>query len=94
MRQGNEIRRDHEHRGAVVLGANFGNHLHAPQFLPPFVEFVVADRRDGETHRVHRLNRRFVVKECGEEGRRAHEIPCGDYDGIRVLRQCAGQVRG
>src|ERR1700761_380387 len=31
MRQGYEIGRNHDHRGAVVLGSHFRNHLHAPQ---------------------------------------------------------------
>src|SRR5215472_13981672 len=31
LRERHDIRRDHEHRGAVVLGTDLGDHLHAPQ---------------------------------------------------------------
>ena len=58
--------------------------FHAQELGGAFVEFMIPHRRDGELHRVHRLDRRLVVKERGDERRRADDVAGGDDNRIRV----------
>ena len=60
--------------------------LHAQKFLAAFVEFVIADGCDLQSHHGQRLDGRFVMKQCGEKWTCADQIAGGDKGGVLLFR--------
>ena len=58
--------------------------LHAKELLDPFVELMIPHAGHIETERVHRLDRRLVVKEPGDQRARADQVACTDGDRVRI----------
>ena len=82
--------------GAVeaAIGRVTAAALQAEQFTRAAIELVVADGGDGEVHRVHRLDRWFVVEEGGDERRGAHQIAGSDDDRTGVPGSGVSEMRG
>ena len=68
--------------------------LQPPQFARAAIEFVIADRRQRQSHRVQRFDRRLVVKQPRNQRRRTDEIAGGHDDRIRLLLDEALEMRG
>ena len=60
--------------------------LHALELVRALVELVVADGRDVQAERVHRLDRRLVVEERREQRARADEVAGADEVRLVVAR--------
>ncbi len=61
---------------SVLVPSKATARLHTQQFLPAFIEFMVADRADFQTQAVHRLDSAFIMVQAGNQGAGANQVAC------------------